>query len=79
MKLINIIKPIGMERQSGLLSIKEHLPIFKQIAESNSELININTDNQFKNYEVETSPKPCVIAPRTKESEHYLRNQGEIH
>ena len=37
------------------------------------------TDNQFKPNEVELSPKPCVIAPRTKESERYLRNQGEIH
>jgi len=34
-KLINIIKPSDMERQWGLLSIKEDLPIFKAIAEHN--------------------------------------------
>ena len=45
MKLINIIKPIGMEWQSGLLSIKEHLPTLKEIAESNGEAIDINNDN----------------------------------
>ena len=42
-------------------------------------MININTDNQFTPDEIKPTPKPCVIAPRTKESERYLWNQGEIH
>ena len=68
-----------MPRLTGLLSIKEDLPTIKQIAESNGEEININVDNQFKpNIDVPT-PRPCVINPRSKESERYLRNQGEIH
>ena len=44
-KVINIIKPIEMERQWGLLSIKEDLSILKAIAESNGEPIDINFDN----------------------------------
>ena len=78
-KVINIIKPIEMERQWGLLSIKEDLSILKAIAESNGEPIDINFDNQFKPEMEVPTPKPCFITPRSKETERYLRNQGEIH
>jgi len=68
-----------MKRLSDLLSIKEDLPTLKEIAESNGETIGINTDNQFKPDNEGPTPRPCVITPRSKESERYLRNQGEIH
>ena len=68
-----------MERQWGLLSIKEDLPIFRAIAEHNWEPIEIKVDNEFKPEIELPTQKPCFIAPRSKETERYLRNQGEIH
>ena len=68
-----------MERLTGLLSIKEDLSIIKEITESNGEVINFNTDNQFKSNNEVPTPRPCTITPRSKESERYLRNQAEIH
>jgi hypothetical protein len=41
-KVINIAKPAEMSRLTGLLSIKEHLPIMKQIVEHNWEPIEID-------------------------------------